>query len=184
MKSFLQKIALSLVLAVVFASSLLLSACGYVKTAWVHLKIDDTYKVVYNTADMYNALRHISCYANEEDAISGDDCLLSIRFTARSMGGEEVEVDEENLKTILVDVSNWCDMFVSIPKTLRGQYTRPNPLYSASKHIYLNGEQLEVTQDNSSLEYVDWTFRHVETKLILGNPDGHINGEVNIIEYK
>ena len=96
MKSFLQKIALSFVLAVVFASSLLFSACGgYVKTAWVHLKIDDTYKVVYNTADMYSALRHISCYANEEDAISGDDCLLSICFTARSMGGETVQKDDD-----------------------------------------------------------------------------------------
>ena len=183
MKNVLQKIALSFVLAVVFASSLLLSACGqgYVQTAWMHLKIDDTYKVVYNTADMYSAMRHISCYANEEDATSGNDCLLSIRFTARSMGGEEVEVDGEDLKTILIDMSSWCDMFVSIPKTIG---TEVNPLYDADKAIYVNGTMLDPSQDDSTTNNVSWTFRNVERVLVIGNPDGHINGEVNIIEYK
>ena len=182
MKNFLQKIAFSFVLAVVFASSLLLSACGgYVKTAWVHLKIDDTYKVVYNTADMYSATKHIFCYASEEDATSDSNYLLSIRFTARSMGGEEVEVDEENLKTILIDMSSWCDMTVSIPKTIG---TEVNPLYNADKAIYVNGTMLVPSQDDSTTSYVSWTFRNVERVLVVGNPDGHINGIVNIIEYK
>ena len=181
MKDLLNKVALSLVLAVVFASSLLLSACGYVKTAWVHLKIDDTYKVVYNTADMYSATKHISCYASEEDATSDSNYLLSIRFTARSMGGEEVEVDEENLKTILIDMSSWCDMTVSIPKTIG---TEANPLYNADKAIYVNGTMLIPSQDDSTTSYVAWTFRNVERVLVVGNPDGHINGIVNIIEYK
>ena len=97
------------------------------------------------------------------------------------MGGEEVEVDEENLKTILIDMSSWCDMTVSIPKTIG---TEVNPLYNADKAIYANGTMLVPSQDDSTTSYVSWTFRNVERVLVVGNPDGHINGIVNIIEYK
>ena len=55
-------------------------------------------------------------------------------------------------------------------------------IYSADKAIYLNGQKVTPTKAENlgSLAYI--TIEDIN--LIRGNPNGKINGVINIIEYK
>ena len=152
----------------------LFTACGsVVPCAWVYLKMDGGY-ITYSS-DMYgNAGDHVHYYLNEEDATSTANSVLSIRFSPRILGADTVKIDDVDTRTTTVDISDYADMSIIIKTT--------SSIYAESKKIYLNGEELEPTQTTSSATIVCYLFQNV--KFVRGNPNGHINGAVNSIEYK
>ena len=162
---------LSIVFALIclVACSVVLSACGsVVPCAWVRFESDG---LVYYTSDMYGQTGdHIYIYETQEDA-DAKDYAITVRFDPRILGLDTMN----DVKTQTVDISKWHDMTVII-------YKSKTDTYSSSKKVYLNGTALtpSTTSDLDSL--VSYTFKNVN--LVRGNPNGKINGYVNVIEYK
>ena len=165
-------------LAILVAPCFLLSACGnVVPTAWVYFKADTGY-VTYGS-DMYGVTRaHIYYYENEADATDTDNSVLYIYFSPRIMGVDtEKKVDGVEMRTTTVDITSWADMDVYIKTS--------SAIYDAAKKIYINGvamEEAEGTSRSGSLAHI--RIINLQNKLTRGNPDGHENDVVNVIEYK
>lgn len=150
-----------------------LSACGYVASAWVSLKIDTGY-VVYTT-DMYGTNRgHIRYYNSEEDASDPSNAVMVITFLPRIMGP-----DVEKGDVTVVDISQkLSEMDVTFKKT--------GGIYSETKKFYLTvndqSRELPVYSTTISGDIVSVIIR--DLGLVQGNPNGHINDVINYIEYK
>ena len=158
-----------IMLCTVFASG----CFGVVPAAWVHFQIEGG-RVYYST-DMYAQTRpHISYYENQEDNYPA----IEIEFLPRILGPETVEYEGEEIQTTLVDISSYCDIRLTVSKS--------SAIYSAEKHVYLNFSTEPMVQDDecsSESTYVK-IFYFKDVNLLRGNPNGHINGVVNFLEYK
>ena len=156
-------------------SSFLFSGCFVTPAAWVRLKMDSGY--IWYSAYMYaSGGSHIYYYESEEEYNKGKNgySKMEVIFFPRILGAEDVEIDGETVRTTLVDVSRYSDMEFTI--------TKDSEVYSASKHVYLNGEVLEPTNTYNSEYIVSYMFENIS--LIRGNPMGQRNNVVNVIEYK
>ena len=166
-------------MAVLVVPCFLFTGCGVVPTAWVYLKTSGGY-VAY-TGDQYgNYNAHIYYYEDEADYTAGNtgNSDLYIYFRPRIMGVDtEKKVDGVIKKTTTVDISSWADMDVYIKTS--------SAIYDAAKKIYINGvemEEAEGTSRSGSLAHI--RIINLQNKLTRGNPGGHENEVVNIIEYK
>ena len=164
----IKKISLALALICLVTCSICLAACGkVVPCAWVKFKTDG---IVVYTADMYGQTgEHIYIYETQED-LDNKDYAITVRFQPRIMGVDTVD----GVKTTTVDISSWHDMTVTINKS--------SSYYGEDKHVYLNNTLLTPTSDSNLTNLVSYTFENVN--LVRGNPNGKINGYVNVIEYK
>lgn len=157
----------ALVFAVIFIFNL--TACGaVVPVAWVRL--DAGGGQVYYTADMY-AMNgaHIYLYENETD----NSPVIEISFSPRILGADTVD----DIRTTTVDVSGPYAMYITVYKN--------NSIYSEEKAFYLNGAEIPLVPDRSDDTYASFkTLEFQNFGLIRGNPNGKINGVVNVIEYK
>lgn len=163
-----------------FCFALLLLTCGIFLTgcfgsvvpcAWVRLDMDG---YIYYSSNVYaSGGDHIYLYETEEDA-EGDkhhvNCILSVVFYPRILGADTVN----GVRTTTVDVSAGYSMTVNVYKK--------KSLYSADKKVYLNGEQIEASNTYDSEYLRCLTFENFT--LTRGNPNGHFNEIVNVIEYK
>ena len=159
---------------ITFLGIFALTSCdfGVTPVAYTTFKNDANLYVCYST-DMYGLTRsHIEVYqskeaADEQYAIAD----LDFRFD-RILGPDEVD----GQKYTLVDLSSSIrDIYVNVYKS--------SPLYSASKHIYLNDVQLTpvYTYDGDTL--LSWTFE--KANFIRTNPNGKLDYSlVNVLEYK
>ena len=175
MKFFAKKnVFVGLMMCLVVGLSFMFVACGsYVPCAWVQFKFDEGH-IVYNASDVY-AYRgaHVYLYENEEPG-TYELPVMEIRFSPRCMGSEAREVNGETVKTVLFDISEkWYAMYVTV-------YTG-NSIYSSEKSIYLNGEKL-VGEKSQHDGFVSYEFENFG--LVQGNPNAHMNDEINLIEYK
>lgn len=158
----------SVLLSLIALLSLGFSACQRVTpAAWVELRAGDGY-VVY-TSDMYGITRaHIYCYDDD----STEKTAIEITFIPRILGSDTVD----GVKTTLVDVSGAYEMTVIVYKG--------SSLYSAEKDFYLNDVKLtpypSASYDGESI--ISLNFR--DFTLVRGNPNGKLNGVINVIEYK
>ena len=170
----MKRIIVSLVMIVFMAMpAVLLAGCGVVPTAWVYFKMPTGYTVY--TSDQYaNTGAHIYYYENEIDATSTSNAVIEITFSPRIMGTDDVVVDGETLRGTTVDVSSYADITIYVKKS--------SSIYSPSKKIYING--VEATLTNSSTDGSLAYFLIQNAPLLRGNPNGQLNGTVNIIEYK
>lgn len=154
---------------------LLLTSCETVTpAAWVYFKADNGY--VSYTTDMYGVTGdHIYYYLNEEDKGDRNNADLTFRFAPRILGPDEREIEGETKRCMCIDLSEkYIDMMVTV-------YSK-NGYYDESKSIYLNDTKLtpeDVTTGSygAMLYFEDLAFTR-------GNPNGHINNEINKIEYK
>ena len=158
----------------IFAFTFCLTGCfggGVVPCAWV--KLDMEGYIVY-TSNMYSSGGdHIYLYENEEEA--SDDTYhsnyeLSVVFYPRIMGADTVDGE----RTTTVDISSYYSMNIYINKS--------KSVYSASKKIYLNDQELAYSQIDDLETLLCLTFENFT--FVRGNPNGHINGFVNKLEYK
>lgn len=160
----------------ILCSAFSLTSCLFenvVPCAWVYLKTDGGY--TRYTSDMYaQTMSHIYYFDSEADASDNSNYSISMTFYPRILGSEDVEVDGVMLKTMLVDISSYIDMSISIKKS--------SAIYSSEKEIYINGEKANITSTDSSSHLVIYLIQNVN--FTRGNPGGHINGVVNAIEYK
>ena len=153
----------------------MLSGCFVTPAAWVRLKMDTGY--IWYSAYMYaSGGAHIYYYESEEEYNKGKngDSKIEVEFFPRILGAEDVEIDGETVRTTLVDVSRYSDM--------RFIVTKNSEVYSANKHVYINGEIVEPTSTFDSEYIVIYTFE--DMSLVRGNPMGRRNNVVNVIEYK
>ncbi|MBP5466842.1 MAG: hypothetical protein J6Y43_04710, partial [Clostridia bacterium] len=117
---------------------------------------------------------HIYLYENQEDAEDDkyhSNCALTVTFYPRIMGADTVD----GVRTTTVDMANGnyaMNIYVYKNKSV----------YSPEKKVYLNGEELVASYEDD-LEYlVALTFN--DFVLVRGNPNGHINGFINVLEYR
>ena len=166
-------LSIAFAMAFMITCSFCLASCGVVPCAWV--KLDMEGYVIYTT-HMSPAYGHIFLYENEEAAQNdtySSNYELEIDFDPRILGPDvSVPIEE---RTTTVDLSKgYCEMKVYIRKA--------GNTYGAEKHVYLNGEALTPTStyDSESLLILDFE----DINLLRGNPGGHRNDIINIIEYK
>ena len=95
---------------------------------------------------------------------------MAITFYPRILGKDTIN-DEV---TTTVDISKNYSMQVTVSKTAFSDYE--------TRKVYLNGIALTPTSvnDQSSLYFLNFE----NFTFVRGNPNGHINGEINRIEYK
>ena len=160
-------------IALIAFTATLSVGCGgsVVPCAWVEFKSD--LLVVY-TSNMYaSGGEHIYLYESEELAQNDKyhtEQSLSVTFYPRILGADTVD----GRKTTIVDISKYSDMTVYVYKD--------KTLYSPEKSIYLNGSKLTPTNVND-LDLI-YALHFEDVPLERGNPNGSINGKVNVIEYK
>ena len=164
----IKRISFALMLICLVTCSICLAACGkVVPCAWVKFNTEGT--VVY-TSDMYGQTgEHIYIYETQED-LDANNYAITVKFQPRILGVDTVD----GVKTTTVDIGDWHDMTVTIYKS--------SSYYDADKHVYLNNTQLTPTNTSNLTNLVAYTFKNVN--LVRGNPNGKINGYVNVIEYK
>lgn len=162
--------AFAIIMLIIACASMLSGCFGVTPCAWVALDMEG-YK--YYSSNAYTSGGdHIYLYENEEVAQNDTyhtDCLISIGFYPRILGADTID----GLRTTTVDISGWYEMKVTI-KT---------ELYSESKHIYLNDNQLTPNNFYDGGEYFK-ILSFENFGLVRGNPGGHLNNFVNKIEYK
>ncbi|MBQ7467223.1 MAG: hypothetical protein IJS74_04075 [Clostridia bacterium] len=167
--------AVFMLMTLVLAGSLTFAGCAsVVPGAWTKLKVDGGL-VVY-TANMYSSGGPAIVYYENPDDATGDryyvNCAISISFYPRIMGKDE----RNGENTTIVDLSEKQAMSFSVSKT--------SEIYSPDKSVYLNGEKLTPeTNGSSDGEYLKIMFFD-NLKLKRGNPGGHENNVINVIEYK
>ena len=162
-----------LTLAITLACITCLTGCGVVPSAWVYFKIDSGYTIYTN--NMYpDAGSHVYHFASQGDADDYSKADIEISFYPRIMGPETVKVDGHDQDATIVDISDYVDIHIKIKKSAA--------IYSSDKGIYLNGNLLSPDQSTGSSTSLYLLFENVA--LERGNPNGHINGVVNCIEYK
>lgn len=156
-----------------FLATCLFSGCfgGVVPCAWVRLNMEGH---IYYSSNMYaSGGNHIYFYENDADA-EGDtyfsNCALTIVFYPRILGADTVN----GVKTTTVDISSDYSMTVNVYKG--------KSIFSDSKKVYLNGEELQPSHSYESSVLLALTFN--DFTLTRGNPNGHFNEFVNVIEYK
>ncbi len=163
-------VLISVVLLLLFAVSF--SACEpVIPGAWVSLDMDGY--VVY-TANMYSSGgEHIYLYASEEDCREDayhSRYLLAVSFYPRILGPDTLD----DKRTTIVDVSGEYEMHVALNKSAS--------IYSETKKVYLNGTALAEYKDTN---YDSMRFKEYRNfGLIRGNPDGKINGVINVLQYR
>ena len=146
-----------------------ISACGsVVPVAWIRLEAGGGQ--VYYTADMYAITgAHIYLYENETD----NSPVIEISFSPRILGADTVD----GVRTTTVDISGPYAMYITVNKN--------NSIYSDDKAFYLNGAETPLVPDRFDESYASFkTLEFQNFGLIRGNPNGKINGVVNVIEYK
>ena len=159
--------------AVSIGCVILFSACAssVVPCAWVRLDMDGS--VVY-TSDTYAVVgAHVYFYENEDEMTADENRTnydLSITFYPRILGKDTVGGE----KTTTVDISSDCSMTVYINKT--------KEFYSENKKIYLNGSEITPKKRDDFDALLCLYFEDVA--FIRGNPNGKLNGEVNVIQYR
>ena len=99
--------------------------------------------------------------------------MINISFK-RIMGVEEVD----GKKATLVEIEKWYYVEVLVKKS--------SSIYDDNKNVYLNGTKLEKKGKDDSVYDSDVIriFHFEDCGLKRSNPNGKINGVVNIIEYK
>ena len=159
----------------VFASILCFTGCeNVVPGAWTRLKVDEGL-VVY-TANMYaSGGPAIVYYENPDDA--GNDkyytkCAIQIEFYPRILGKDE----RDGVDTTIVDVSQKQYMTFAVSKS--------SAIYAAEKSVYLNGVKLTPEPATLSDSEVLLIMHFENLNLQRGNPGGHENNVINVIEYK
>ena len=166
----MKRFLLTLSITTVLLCAILFFGCFNKVTpcAWVTFESEG---YVYYSTSMYGTGRdHIYLYENESDAEKSGTEALSVVFEPRILGPEEVN----GKKATLVDISTTYSMRVYINKK--------RAIYSPDKSIYLNGEKLTPTRVDDGeillcLKYEGFTLER-------GNPNGKLNGKINILEYK
>ena len=155
-----------LIVFAICVCALSFSACGSaVPTAWVKFNADGG-KVYYST-DMYGINSpHISYYENETD----ESPVITINFSPRILGPD---FNDGERKTT-VDISGVYIMYITVYKD--------NDTYSDTKAFYLNDNALTPDRTNEYTDFISFEFE--DFGLTRGNPNGRINGVVNVIEYK
>lgn len=152
--------------------SLIFVGCdfGVVPGAWIKFKVDGG-RVVY-TSNMYASGGPAILYYENSEVVVDEEYAISISFYPRIMGKDERNGED----TTIVDMSEKQAMKISVRKT--------SLVYSPEKSIYLNGEKLTPESNGTSeSEYLKiMFFDNLEFKR--GNPGGHENNIVNVIEYK
>ena len=167
-----------MLVAMVIVSSLTFVGCGsVVPGAWTKLEVEglENGKIFY-TSHMYASGGPAILYYENPDDATGDKYnaayTISISFYPRILGAD----DRNGERTTIVDLSEKQAMSFSVSKT--------SAIYSPDKSVYLNGEKLTPeragTLDGESLSIMFFD----NLKLIRGNPGGHENNIINVIEYK
>lgn len=163
---------------IAFAVSLLslalcLSGCfeSVVPAAWVKLDMEG---YVYYTANMYaSGGDHIYLYETEAEAEADTyhtDYSIAVVFYPRILGADTIEGE----RTTTVDISSNYSMNIYINKS--------KSVYSATKKVYLNDQELPATRTDD-LEYL-LCLSFENFTFVRGNPNGQFNEFINKLEYK
>lgn len=162
--------ALAFIMLVAACASMLSGCFGVVPCAWVTLDMEGY--VRYST-DMYGSVNGHICLWEDAETAQNDtynaNYLLKIQFYPRILGPDSIN----DTQTTTVDISGEYEMIVTINASI----------YSDSKHVYLNGEQLTPSSSYDGSVYFK-QFTYSNFGLVRGNPNGHINNFINTIEYK
>ena len=155
----------------VIIGSFSLSGCGVVPCAWVSLDMEG---YVYYSSDMYaNVRSHIYLYESKAVAeADSDDYMMTITFSTRILGADNMV--DGIYTTTTVDISSPCSMYVNIYKN--------KAVFEENKKIYLNGVELVASDIYNDTNLRRYTFDNIA--LTRGNPNGQVNGVINMIEYK
>ncbi len=166
------------IISCIILSSLCFTGCeSVVPGAWTQLKVEGYEDgVVVYTSHMYSSGGPaIVFYENAEDAANDryyTKSAIEISFYPRILGKNE----RNGVDTTIVDVSKKQSMNFVVSKS--------SDIYAADKSVYLNGVKL--TPDPATLSDSEYLLiMHFEDlKLVRGNPGGHANDIINVIEYK
>ena len=170
MKKFL--IYFSMAIAIIFPI-LFFAGCGVVPTAWVYFKMPGGYTTY--TSDQYGITSaHIYYFENEADKNDATNAAITIYFSPRIMGADDMVVDSETVRGTTVDVSSYVDITIYV-KT-------DSTIYAPAKKFYINGDEAVLTNSSESGPLAYYLIQNAP--LLRGNPNGKIDGTVNIIEYR
>ena len=166
----------------------LLSGCGLGVTpvAYVEYKAENE-QVVYYTSYVSGALPHIFVFddvskvpdSSEYDQpldyrmACENNCSMYISFK-RNMGKDTVGGRD----VLTCDIQTWYYIRVYIKKD--------SDVYAENKKLYLNGKELSKkgNADYISEDEYGITYYFEDFGLKRSNPNGRMNGVVNVIEYK
>lgn len=165
--------AICMVMSILMISFIITGCFGsVVPVARVHFKQKGGY-VHFSTSMYAGAAGHIMYYETLEDK-ENNNYTISISFFPRVMGIENVTYDGEEIQTQLVDISDYVDISLDINKN--------SGIFSSEKSVYINGEKVVPKQINDLSNLYCVLIQNVNLKR--ANPNGKMNDEVNIIEYK